>query len=54
MYLLAEKESNLVLSLVLEQWIEKLWAQVLKSQWLNFEVYINIEDDEEAIETQHN
>ena len=51
MYLLAEKESNLVFSPVLDPWIEKFWAQGLKSQRLDFEVYINLEDNEEVVET---
>ena len=52
--LLAEKKSNLFLSPVLDQWIEKLWAQGLKSQRLDFKVYINIEDTREAVGTLYN
>ena len=48
MYLLAEKESNLLLSSFLDQWIKKFWAQGLKSQWLDFEVYINLKDEQEV------
>ena len=50
-FLLVEKESNLLLSPDLDQWIKKLWAQGLKSQWLDFEAYINLEDDEEVLRT---
>ena len=51
MYLLTEKESNLLLLPVLDQWIKKLWAQDLKSQWQDFEVYINQEDEKEEVRT---
>ena len=49
MFLLVEKESNLFLFPVLDQWIKKLQAQYLKSQCLDFEAYISLEDYEEEV-----
>ena len=51
MYLIAKQASNPLLSPILNQWIKKLYAQGLKSQQLAFEVYINLEDDEEVVRT---
>ena len=45
-YLLAEKESNRLLFPVLDQWMINLWVQGMKFQWLDFEVYIKLEDKE--------
>ena len=38
-----------LLSSVIDQWIKKLWAQGLKYQRLDFEAYLNLEDDDEIV-----